>query len=205
MTRDEESLHTTQLNLWLVRIRAGDLSARDELLRSVCGQLERLARSMLRRFPNVGAWTETGDVLSGALMRLLRALEKLQPDSTREFFGLAAQQIRRELLDLARHFGGPLGHGANLARLPIGEAASGIDPPDQRSCREEMERWTAFHEAVDHLPAEEREVMGLIYYHGWSQAEVAELFTVSTKTVQRRWDSALLKLRDKLRDLGGTA
>jgi len=45
--------------------------------------------------------------------------------------------------------------------------------------------------------------MGLIYYHGWSHAEVAELFGVSTKTVQRRWDSALLRLRDRLRDLGG--
>jgi RNA polymerase sigma-70 factor (ECF subfamily) len=180
-------------------MRAGDRTAREELLRSVGGQLERLARSMLRRFPNVGAWTETGDVLSGAVMRLLRALERLRPESTREFFGLAAQQIRRELLDLARHFGGPMGHGANLARSP----AEALDPPDTRSCREEMERWAAFHEAVELLPPEEREVMGLIYYHGWSHAEVAELFGVSTKTVQRRWDSALLRLRDRLRDLGG--
>src|SRR5262245_38350852 len=89
------SIHTTQLNLWLDRMRRGDRTAREGLLRSVAGQLGRLARSMLRRFPNVGAWTETGDVLSGAVMRLLRALEKLRPETTREFFGLAAQQIRR--------------------------------------------------------------------------------------------------------------
>jgi RNA polymerase sigma factor (sigma-70 family) len=50
---------------------------------------------------------------------------------------------------------------------------------------------------VAKLPAQEREVVGLAFYHGWSQAEVAELFGVSERTVQRWWQSALLKLRDQ--------
>jgi hypothetical protein len=33
------------------------------------------------------------------MMRLLRAMEDVQPASTRAFFGLAAEQIRRVLLD----------------------------------------------------------------------------------------------------------
>ena len=45
----DPSLHTTQLHGWLARMRAGDLSAREELLRNVCGRLERLARKMLQR------------------------------------------------------------------------------------------------------------------------------------------------------------
>src|SRR5262249_31686133 len=30
-----------------------------------------------------------------------------------------------------------------------------------------LERWAAFHEAVETLPAEQREVVGLTFYHGW--------------------------------------
>jgi len=58
---------------------------------------------MLGRFPTVRGWADTGDVLQSAVMRLLRALKEVRPGSVRDFFGLAAEQMRRELLDLARH------------------------------------------------------------------------------------------------------
>src|SRR5262245_31275827 len=96
-------------------MRAGDAAARDELLRACWGRLERLAGKMLGRFPNVRRWAERDDVLQNALVRLLQALEKVEPTSTRDFFGLAAVLIRRELLDLARRFGGTHGLGANHA------------------------------------------------------------------------------------------
>ena len=48
-------------------------------------------------------------------MRLLRALRGVRPSSTRELLSLAAEQMHRELLDLARHYYGPLGEGANHA------------------------------------------------------------------------------------------
>src|SRR6266436_2863883 len=96
------SLHTTQLQLWARRIREGDPSAPDELLRAAGERLEALTRKMLRRFPAVRRWEQTGDVMQNALLRLLRALEEVEPASVRDFFGLAAEQMRRELLDLAR-------------------------------------------------------------------------------------------------------
>ena len=64
-----------------------------------------------------------------------------------------------------------------------------------------MEKWCAFHEAVERLPVEQREVVGLIYYHGWTQAEVAEHLGVSKRTVQRHWAAAMLKLHALLKDL----
>src|SRR5947209_14826634 len=104
----DSSLHTQQLQCCLERMRGGDQAARDELLRGVVNQLERLARKMLRRFPNVHRWAETDDVLQSALMRLLRGLQQLDPPSSMaQFFALAAQQMRRELLDLARHHCNP--------------------------------------------------------------------------------------------------
>ena len=67
-----------------------------------------------------------------------------------------------------------------------------------------MEKWAAFHEEVARLPAEEREVVGLVFYHGWKQAEVAELFGVTVRTVQRWWESAMRTLHGRLQE-GGAA
>jgi RNA polymerase sigma factor (sigma-70 family) len=202
LSMTDSLLHTTQLHQWLERIRGGDLAARDELLRNICGRMERLARKMLGRFPGVHRWVETDDVLQNALLRLLRALQEVQPGSTREFFGLAAEQMRRELLDLARHFYGPRGEGAHHASQDQGEdpLTPAREPVDQADSAEELERWGAFHQEVAKLPAEERELVGLIFYHGWTQEEVAELFRVDVRTIQRRWKSVLVKLHDLLRE-----
>jgi RNA polymerase sigma-70 factor (ECF subfamily) len=190
------SFSTHRLLGWLDRIQAGDPSAQDELLRQVGGRLERLAHKMLARFPGVRRWADTGDVLQNASLRLLRALQEVRPANTREFFSLAGEQMRRELLDLSKHFYGPLGLGANHASQaahPDGQAGAG-EPPDRGDDAVELERWCAFHEGVAQLPAEEREVMGLVFYHGWTQAEIAELFGVNVRTIQRRWQSACLRL-----------
>ena len=198
----DTSVHTTKLRLWVKRIRAGDLSARDEMLRAVHARLERLARKMLRRFPPVGRWEESGDLLQNAVPRLLRALEDVEPGSVRDFFGLAAEQMRRELLDLARghharRLAGP-SHAANRE-----DSDSGAQEPDMPAAAEdgeELEKWCAFHEEVERLPIAEREVVSLIYYHGWTQAEVAEQLSMSKRTVQRHWAAAMLKLHELLKD-----
>jgi hypothetical protein len=64
------SLHTTQVRRWVERLRAADFAAREEMLRAVHVRLERLIRKMLRRFPNVGAREESGDLLQNAVLRI---------------------------------------------------------------------------------------------------------------------------------------
>jgi RNA polymerase sigma-70 factor (ECF subfamily) len=192
MTPDS-SFDTVQLHAYVERLRAGDRAATDVFLCRVCGRLERLARGMLRGFPNVKRWADTDDVLQSALMRLLHTLRATQPENTRHFANLAAMHIRRELLDLARHF-------RNRFDLPRGADGEGpTDVPDPGSAgAEDLDLWGAFHEQVDQLPAEEREVVGLTFYHGWTQAQIAELFQVDERTVRRRWRSAALKLAEAL-------
>ncbi|MHC5537442.1 RNA polymerase sigma factor [Singulisphaera rosea] len=187
---------TTQLIRWVARIQAGDPSARNELIRGFQDRLERLVRKMVGRDRRVGRWVEAEDVLQNALMRLMRSLETVQPDSTRAFFGLAAEQMRRELLDLARHFYGPLGEGANHESVhPRSEdGRRGVDPPAPDAESEDLKRWGRFHEEVERLPVREREVVGLVFYHGWTQAQVAELFQVDVRTVRRWWETALVQL-----------
>jgi RNA polymerase sigma-70 factor (ECF subfamily) len=180
----ESFLDSTQLRLWVRRIQAGDRSASDELLRATGERLERLTRKMLRRFPSVRRWEQSDDVLQNALLRLLRALQQVEPASVRDFFSLAAEQVRRELLDLARHY------GAHHDSAPDGVS----EPLDQADEPVELEKWVVFHEQVSQLPADEREVVGLVFYHGWTHAQVAELLGVSKRTVRRHWRRALARL-----------
>jgi RNA polymerase sigma-70 factor (ECF subfamily) len=193
----DEFPETVQLTAWLARMRAGDKTAREAFLGHVCERLRRLTRKMLKGYPGVQRWAQTDDVLQNALLRLLRALDDVEPTSTREFLGLAATQIRRELLDLARHFYGPHGTGANYSSRtgePAGSAE--LEPPAPPDDPGNLAAWGEFHERIGQLPAEERETLDLLYYQGLSQTDAAGLLGVSVRTVQRRWQSALLKLHD---------
>jgi len=100
---------TAHLQRCLERLRAGDSTARAELLNSACERLQRLTHKMLQDYPRVRRWEETGDVCQNALIRLCRTLETISPESVRDFYRLAALQVRRELIDLAR----------SIAALPI--------------------------------------------------------------------------------------
>ena len=93
---------TTRLRGWAERVRNRDDSALNELLIHFEDQLIRLARRMLRGFPDVRSVEQTGDVLQKATVRLVAALRQVSvPENSCHFFRLAALQIRRELIDLA--------------------------------------------------------------------------------------------------------
>ena len=177
-------------------MRCGDPAALDELFRHLGGRLQRLTRHMLKGHPAVKRWAETDDVFQGALVRLLRAVQDVRPETMREFFGLATQQIRRELIDLARHYYGPQGLGANHASRP-GEPMP-ADRADTTFEPGSLAEWREFHTRIDQLPDEEREVVDLLFYQGLPQADAAALLGVTVRTVQRRWHSALHKLHDVL-------
>ena len=189
-----QSAQTSQLHTWIDRLHAGDLTARDDLLRGVGERLQALTHRMLGRFPGVRRWADADDVLQNAQLRLLRSLQQVRPDTTRAFFGLAAKQIRRELLDLARQYYGPHGIGANHANKAVSHLADGADGPD------DLDQWSFFHVEVAKLPAREREVVRLLFYHGCKQAEVAERLRVTVRTVRNRWESAAAKLRRRLKE-----
>ncbi|HEX5269533.1 MAG TPA: sigma-70 family RNA polymerase sigma factor [Gemmataceae bacterium] len=195
---DPQSLRTAQMHAWLERIRAGDREACDELIRASCRRLERLARRMLRDFANLRPLADTGDVLNGALLRLVETLQKLDPPppSARDYYALAACHVRRELIDLARYYGrAKRGGGRPVALAPTDSDGRGIDPPDPAAdSPDALESWARFHEAVEGLPAEQREVVGLKFYHGWGTAEIAELLGLEERTCRRRWRDACLAL-----------
>src|SRR5262249_38286877 len=131
-------------------------------------------------------------------------LEHIQPATARDFFALSAEHVRRELVDLARHFFGPRGLGTKHASDGAGHA-NGSPRHDAASDSSEpahLLAWSEFHEQVSHLPPEQREVVDLLYYQELPQAEAAQLLGVNTRTVQRRWHDALLALHDILQHHG---
>ena len=193
---------TTEIQLRLDRLRAGDESARDELLDITRARLGRLARKMLQGYPGVRRWEQTDDILQNATLRLCRALEELRPESVRDFIGLAAIQIRRELIDLARHYEGPEGLGRHhVTRVGSVDAGAAAGPPDFPVDTDDPVRlatWTEFHHTVEALPDEEREVFNLLWYQGLSQSEAATLLGVTERVAKHRWRSARLKIHQML-------
>lgn len=141
-------------------------------------------------------WSETDDVLQNAMIRLHRSLANVKPESPRQFYGLAATQIRRELIDLARHFSGPEGIGSSH-QTDDGETIKRSSEADYKP--ESVERWSEFHTQVDELAAEQRAVVDLLWYEGMSQPEAAKVLGISLATLKRRWQAARLQLSDQLK------
>jgi RNA polymerase sigma factor (sigma-70 family) len=185
---------TDRLQACLDRLRAGDLTARDELVNAACERLLRLTRKMLKSYPGVARWEQTDDVFQNAAIRLCRALRDTVPESVQHFLNLASLHIRRELIDLARHHFGPQGPGAHHHsdhrehETPSSLASQTTLNPSK------LAQWTEFHEQVEALPTEEREIFNLLWYHGIPQSEAAALLNISERTLQRRWQSARLKV-----------
>jgi RNA polymerase sigma-70 factor (ECF subfamily) len=198
----EPAVDSGTLEELIVRLSQGDDAAFTALIRHNTVRLESLARHMLRGYPALRRWVETDDVLQNSFMRLMRALEKVEIESPRHFMALSALQIRRELIDLARHYFGPAGLAANH-ESHAGVDSNGrvnVDVADLSHEPSTLAQWCELHEQIGSLPDCEREAIDILYYDGLSQAEAAKMLGVSVRTVQRRWHSALLLLHEKVAD-----
>ncbi len=135
---------------------------------------------------------QADELLSAVVERLLKALRAAHPQTVREFFALANQHMRWELNDLARRLDN------QPAALELYEGIV-LSPPSSISRLSPNGR--RMLQAVDDLPDEEREVFDLVRIQGMTQVEAGEVLGVSTKTVQRRLNRALLILSEALEDL----
>ncbi len=179
----------------------GDDTSPEVLLTNANERLLRLARRLKRDFPTVGRWEQTEDVLQNALVRLYQSLKTVEIQSSLHFHRLAALQIRRELIDLCRHYQGQYGVAKNHATWIPGEQVFGTNAPEPNETTgspDDLAEWAEFHRQVDLLPDEDREVFDLIWYAGMSQSDVAAALNTSLKTIQRRWRGARLKLSETL-------
>lgn len=210
MEMDDAGNHTRLLQAWLEQLQSSDVATAEEARATVINhasqRLEQLARRMLVNYPRLRRWEQTGDVLQNSLIRLHRSLQTIRPETVRQFYGLAAAQIRRELIDMTRRHFGPEGGAAwhhTDEVNPISDNVSAVDQAaDPNSQPNSLAEWTEFHEAVQRLPDHEREVFDLYWYEGLDQKTVASILNVTDRTVKNRWRSAKLLLRDMLTGKG---
>lgn len=189
----------TKLQRLIELALTGDCGARQTLIARASDRLLRLTRKMFHDFPALRRWEQTDDVFQNAMIRLDRALRNVRLESERHFFNLAAEQIRRELLDLKKHYFGPCGSGTShhTDGQPADEKGgiihSRADEPD------DVEMWSELHVQVSKLPEAEREVFNLRYYDGLTAEETAMVLGISLASAKRIWRSARLKLHEAVK------
>jgi RNA polymerase sigma factor (sigma-70 family) len=195
---DNNEVQKTRISPALERLAAGDAAAREEVIAGAAERMQEIAHRMLRTFPTVGRWEQTDDVVQNALFRLDRALRQTIPANSGGLDGLAATQVRWELLDMAKKYRGPesfaANHETNYQRrdgelhCQVDDVAQNVDPADN------LERWTRLHTMAGPLPEEESRVFHLCWYLGLKQDEIARELGCSVRTVKRLWESAKKRL-----------
>lgn len=190
---------TQRLAELLAQLAHGHEKARAELIEHAGERLRRLCRKLLHAYPRVRRWEETDDVLQRAELRLYHSLAQVRPESVRAFLGLAATQIRRVLIDLARHYSGPECFAAHhhTDRPDVGREGCQLDrlpgPPSTAA-----PVWVELLELVETLPAGDQELFNLMFTEELTQPEAAKLLGISERTLKRRWRNLRLKLHAAL-------
>lgn len=159
-------------------------------LQLLCGSL--LYRQY-RRLTQPPLNLQADELLGAVVERLLKAMRSQRPPTVRQFFGLVNQHMRWELNDLARRL------DEQPTVFQIDEQAAPAPPPSSESVLTPNHRRVL--EAIDQLPDDEREVFSLVRVQGLTHSEAAEVIGVSTKTVQRRLNRALVLLWKELEHL----
>jgi RNA polymerase sigma-70 factor, ECF subfamily len=172
----------------------GDRAALDELVPVVYGELRRQAERHMRREPQ-GHTLQTTALVHEAYLRLVDQ-ESARWQNRAQFFGVAAQLMRRILIDHARarqaaKRGGAPGPPSRLTLGAASEVASEEPAADVLALDAALERLTAF------APAQGR-LVELRYFGGLSIEETAAVLGVSPATVKREWSAARAWLKREL-------
>jgi RNA polymerase sigma factor (TIGR02999 family) len=174
----------------LLEWRDGDASALEQLMPLVYDELRRLARRCLRR-ERAGHTMQTTTLVHEAYLRLVDARRVAWHDRA-HFFAIAAQLMRRVLVDEARrrHF---QKRGGKLTRISLAEAM--LVSPERDT------ELVALDEALDRLAAfapRKSRVVELRFFGGLSIEQTAAALNVSTDIVKREWRTAKLWLLHEL-------
>lgn len=179
------------------RLRAwgrGDEQARDELLDLVYRELRRQAAAYLRRERRDHTLQPTA-LVNEAYLRLV-GQARLPWQNRAHFFGIAAQMMRRVLVDHARRHQAAKRPGAGVQVL-WDDRLGAVAPPD---CG-----LLALEHALNDLTAidpRQGQIVEMRYFGGMSEQDVAEVLSISRATVTREWRTARAWL---YRRLNGTS
>jgi RNA polymerase sigma-70 factor (ECF subfamily) len=181
-----------QITGLLVRWREGDRAAFDEMMPFVYKELRRLASYYMRR-QRPGHTLQTSALVNEAYLRLID-YKNMNWQNRAHFFAMAAQAMRRVLVDQARSRNYAK-RGGGAQRVQLAEA--------DLSVREKARDIVALDDALmdfEKIDARKSRIVEMRYFAGMSVEETAEALGVSPITVIREWNAAKRWL---LRELSG--
>lgn len=189
----DKSENVTQL---LIEWGKGDQRARDELMPLVYSELRRLARNYLRKERPEHTLQPTA-LVNEAYLKLVDQ-KSTRWQNRAQFYGVAAQLMRRILVDHARQHQAAKRGGSDQQRLSITSAGN---LGEKQLATEPAIDLLALHEALEELatldPQQER-IVELKFFAGLSIEETAEVLGIGHATVERDWKMARAWLRRKL-------
>ena len=179
------------ITLLLQKVKQGQTEAADELVRLVYQELRRIAAAYLWK-ERPGHSLQPTALINEAWIRLADQTQVDWRDRT-HFFGVAAQMMRRILVDHARaHRADKRGGGATVLSLDMVE----IEATPQK-----LEEILAIDEVLSRLAQvdpQHGQIVEMHYFAGMTIEETAAALGVSSRTVDREWALASAWLRREL-------
>jgi RNA polymerase sigma factor (TIGR02999 family) len=178
---------TLLLNKLNEKGRATDREALDRLLPLVYNELRRLAGSFLNREHAVSI--QTTELVHEAYFRLTDQ-RSVDWENRGQFFAIAAQAMRRILIDAARARGT---HKRDVEKISLDSA-----PEISAETDGPLLQLDAALKELASLDPDQARVVELRYFGGLTIEETAEVLKISPATVKREWSTARAWLYDRI-------
>jgi len=159
----------------------GDQAALDELIPLVYDELRRLAGRYMRR-ESEGHTLQTSALVNEAYLRLVDQ-QNVKWQNRAHFFGVAAQLMRRILVD----------HARSRSRAKRGGGVQMVPLAEQAGISQELADVIALDDALKNLAEmdpRKSQIVEMKFFGGLTTEEVAEVLNVTSRTVEREWRKA---------------
>jgi RNA polymerase sigma factor (TIGR02999 family) len=180
-----------EITTWLAKWREGDAQARDRLFAVVHPQLRQIAARLLQR-ERRDHTLEPNAIVNELYVRLL-GNQSLDFADRAHFFAVAAQTMRRILIDYARARVADK-RGGEQSRVPLSEDL-GAQAPLSSEALLDLNTFLAKLEEADPRAAQ---VVELRFFGGLREEDIAEVLQISVITVKRDWKAARAWLAARL-------
>jgi len=168
--------------------------ATDAVVAAVYEELRALAVYHMAR-ERVGHTLQPTALVHEVYLRM--ASQSMSWKNRTQFLCVAAQQIRRVLVDHARAHNSQK-RGGNMVRVTLSDVTAGDRDFDLLDLNRVMDK------LASHSP-QDCEIVELKHFGGLKEPEIAEILDIGVRTVRRRWAFARAWLFRELEQEGGSA
>jgi RNA polymerase sigma-70 factor, ECF subfamily len=176
-----KTAETGRISQLLQQWAAGDAQAREDLVPLVYQELRKRAAAYLRRERRDHTLQPTA-LVNEAYVRLM-GQERVTWVNRAQFFGVAAQAMRRILVDHARQREAAKRPGG--VRVTLDEGMRSVPPFD---C--ELLMLDSALQELAVMDQRQAQIVEMKYFGGLSEEEVAAILSLSRATITREWQSA---------------